>query len=96
MTENEEILGLFQAKLTQLLHRFRLLEMENADLRAKIAEKENNAAELQAELDRKSSDYDVLKTARVLSVSDTDIERTKERLTKMIRDVNKCIAVLKQ
>lgn len=96
MTENEQILSLFQARLTQLLLRFRQLEMENADLRAKIDAKDRIVEKLQDDFARKCSDYDILKTAKVLSVSDTDIERTKERLASMIRDVNKCIAVLKQ
>lgn len=96
MTENEQILGLLQAKVAQLLSRFHELEKENAELCASLEEKAKLAERLQAELDKKCSEYDELKAAKVLSVSDTDIEHTKDRLARIIRDVNKCIAVLKQ
>lgn len=96
MTENEQILGLLQAKVAQLLSRFHELEKENAELQACLEAKTQLAGRLQAELDKKCSEYDELKAAKVLSVSDIDIERTKDRLSRMIRDVNKCIAVLKQ
>lgn len=96
MTENEQILGLLQAKVAHLLSRFNELKKENAELRTGLEEKARLAERLQAELNAKCSEYDRLKTAKVLSVSDTDIEQTKDRLARMIRDVNKCIAVLKQ
>lgn len=96
MTENEQILGLLQAKVVQLLSRFQQLEKENGDLRLLLESKEKDIQRLQADFDKKCSEYETLKAAKVLSVSDTDIERTKEKLARMIRDVNKCIAVLKQ
>jgi len=96
MTENEQILGLLQVKVAQLLSRFNELRKENAELRVRLEEKARLAERLQAELNTKCSEYDSLKAAKVLSVSDTDIEQTKDRLARMIRDVNKCIAVLKQ
>ncbi len=96
MTENEQILGLLQAKVAQLLSRFHELEKENAELRAGLEAKAQLVGHLQAELDNKCSEYDELKAAKVLSVSDTDIEITKDKLARIIRDVNRCIAVLKQ
>lgn len=96
MIDNDHKLALFQAKIIQLLDRFQALEAENAGLRSKLDDCEARALQLKADYDQKCSDYEALKVSKVLSVSDDDIERTRARLTKMIRDVNKCIAVLKQ
>lgn len=96
MTEHEQIVDELKQRIMLLLARFQQLEKENGDLRAKLDAQNTEKIGLQAKLDQISSEYEMLKTSKVLSVSDTDIERTKERLAKMIRDVNRCIAVLKQ
>lgn len=96
MTEHEQIVDELKQKTTLLLARFQQLERENYDLRAKLEARGTEIVDLKSKLDQKNSEYEALKTAKVLSVSDSDIEHTKERLAKMIRDVNRCIAVLKQ
>ena len=35
-----------------------------------------------------------LKTAKMMEITDGDLESAKARLARMIRDVNKCIAIL--
>ena len=37
------------------------------------------------------SDYDSLKMAKMMTISDNDMEATQKRIAKLIRDVNKCI-----
>ena len=67
-----------------------------ADLRAAVGAKERQIEELEGKLRRKSDDYDTLKMMKMVEVSDDDIERTKNRLAALIRDVNKCIAILSE
>jgi len=43
-----------------------------------------------------NADYDRLKTAKMLEVTDTDVESAQKRLQKLIRDVNKCITLLSE
>ena len=40
------------------------------------------------------SDYDSLKMAKMMTISDNDMEATQKRIAKLIRDVNKCITLL--
>jgi hypothetical protein len=49
---------------------------------------------LQAKLNQADQDYNSLKMAKMMEITDGDLERSKARLTKLIRDVNKCIAIL--
>ena len=39
-------------------------------------------------------DYDSLKMAKMMTISDSDMETTQKRIAKLIRDVNKCITLL--
>ena len=46
------------------------------------------------QLKKAESDYQTLKTARMLQVSDRDMDHAKRSLASLIRDVNKCITML--
>ena len=39
--------------------------------------------------------YTNLKMARTISIHDNDIKDTKQRLSKLVREVDRCIALLK-
>lgn len=94
MTSSEQTLATFQTRARQMVLRYKQLKQENEELYGMVDSRDREIAALKGELEQKSKDYNALKTARMLSVSDGDIEKSKERLAKLIRDVNKCIAVL--
>lgn len=94
MDSSEQTLSTFQTRARQLVLRFKQIEKENEELYGMLDNSEKRIKELEAALEQKSKDYDSLKMARMIGISDGDIEKTKERLSKLIRNVNKCIAVL--
>lgn len=94
MTSSEQTLATFQTRARQMVLQFRQLKKENEELYGMVDSRDREIAALKEELEQKNRDYEALKTARMLSVSDGDITKSKERLSKLIRDVNKCIAVL--
>lgn len=94
MTQNEKVLAAFQTRVRQMILRFQELKKENADLYAMVDESEKRVKELEARLAQQEKDYQTLKMARMLEITNGDLEGAKERVAKMIRDVNKCIAVL--
>ena len=59
-----------------------------------VDQNERQIKQLQDQIREQGKDYEALKAARMLAVTDQDIEATKKRLSKLIRDVNKCIAIL--
>jgi predicted nuclease with TOPRIM domain len=77
-----------------MILRFQELKKENQELYATIQSDEKKMAELRQKLEQKQSDYDSLKMAKMIEITDGNLANAKDRLSKLIRDVNKCIAVL--
>ena len=94
MTANEKTLATFETRLRQLLLRFQELKKENGELYAIIEENEKTVNELHAKLEQQQNDYNSLKMAKMIEITDGDLNGAKDRLAKLIREVNKCIAIL--
>ena len=94
MNPNEQSLANFKTRVRQMILRFQELKKEGDELRAVIAKNEQDMKQLQAKLTQAENDYQSLKMAKMMEITDGDLENAKGRLAKMIRDVNKCIAIL--
>ena len=94
MTSNEQTIATFQTRVRDLLQRFKELKQENADLYAMVEKNEQEMKQLQAKLAQADEDYNALKMAKMMEITDGDLESAKARVAKLIRDVNKCIAIL--
>jgi predicted nucleic acid-binding Zn-ribbon protein len=94
MTANEKILATFETRLRQMILRFQELKEENQKLSDLVSKNEQDLSQLRAKLEQQQSDYQSLKMAKMIEISDADLGGAKERLSKLIRDVNKCIAIL--
>ena len=94
MTSNEQTIATFQTRVRDLLQRFQELKNENADLYAMVEKNEQDMKALQAKLAQADDDYNALKMAKMMEITDGDLESAKARVAKLIRDVNKCIAIL--
>jgi len=94
MNQSEKDLATFQTRVRQMILRFKELKQENVELYAMVDENERQIAQLKAKLEQQERDYQALKAARMLEISDGDLEGAKERLAGLIRSINKCIAVL--
>jgi cell shape-determining protein MreC len=69
---------------------------ENERLRQQLAEKEALLGETRQQLQESQAMYTDLKMARMISVADRDITETKQRLAKLVREVDRCIALLNE
>lgn len=94
MTANEKTLATFETRLRQMILRFQELKKENGELFAIIEDQEKTLKELQEKVSRQQYDYDSLKMAKMMEITDGTLDDAKNRLSKLIRDVNKCIAIL--
>jgi len=94
MTESQQTLATFQTRVRQMLLRFQELKNENEALAAVVAANEENVKKLQDKLAQRDRDYQSLKMSKMLEITDGDLQGAKDRLAKLIRDVNKCIAIL--
>ncbi len=96
MEANEKTLTLFTTRIRQLILQFKDMKKENADLYAMVDERDARISELEAKLAQAQNDYNSLKMARMIEISDGDIEGAQKRLAKLIKDVNKCITLLSE
>lgn len=96
MTSNEQTLLKFQTRVRQMILRFQELKKENEELYAMLDKSERDIESLRTQLAQSTNDYNSLKMAKMIEITDGDLENTKARLSKLIREVNKCITILKE
>ena len=94
MTANEKTLATFETRLRQMILRFQQLKKENEDLYGMVEKSEKELSQLREKLEQQQNDYQSLKMAKMIEITDGDLTGAKERISKLIRDVNKCIAIL--
>lgn len=96
MNANEKILNTFATRVHQLILQYSSVKKENSELYAMVDERDQEILKLQKQLAQAQSDYQSLKLARMIEVSDGDMEVAQKRVAKLIRDVNKCITLLSE
>ena len=96
MNANEKILNTFATRVRQLILQYSSVKKENSELYALVDERDQEILKLQKQLAQAQSDYQSLKLARMIEVSDGDMEVAQKRVAKLIRDVNKCITLLSE
>jgi chromosome segregation ATPase len=96
MTANEKTINTFTTRLRQLILQFKELKKENTELYAMVDARDQEIKKLQGRLDQAQSDYNSLKMAKMIEITDGDLEGAQKRLSKLIRDVNKCITLLSE
>ena len=94
MSANEKTINTFATRVRQMILKFEDIKHENAELYAMVDERDAKIKELQEKLTQAKHDYDSLKMAKMMTISDSDMETTQKRIAKLIRDVNKCITLL--
>ena len=94
MDPNEMTLTTFETRIRQMILRFQVLKKENNALHVQLQKDEQEIQNLKSKLAQADSNYNSLKMAKMLEITDGDLEGAKARVSKMIRDVNKCISLL--
>lgn len=96
MESAEKRLNTFSTRVRQMIIQYQAMKDENAGLYAMVDERDAKITLLEEQLKQAKQEYDNLKMARMIKISDTDMEGAKKRLSKLIRDVNKCITLLSE
>lgn len=96
MDAKEKTINLFTTRARQLILQYKELKKENAELYTMVDELEKKVKQLEVRLTQAQNEYESLKMAKMIDISDSDMEGAKKRLSKLIRDVNKCITLLSE
>jgi len=97
MTEEEKkLLKTFETQLRHLIYIHDELKRENAELKKLLDNEKLKNEKVQAQYDELEVSYTNLKTATAISLNGSDVKETKLRLSKLVREVDKCIALLNE
>lgn len=84
----------FESKLNRLMDAYTRLSAENAALREQLAQQSVELVKVREQYDELTASYTNLKLAKIISVSDSEKGDTQQRLSKLVREVDRCIALL--
>lgn len=92
--EEDALLRTLEARVTQVTLEYKALKDRYAALSRTMEEKDATITALHPQIDRLQTDYANLKTAKMIDISSEDMKNAKSRLSKLVREVDKCIALL--
>ena len=84
----------FEARVRQLMQAYEMLNRNVAALKVENAELKANLARHKAQVEMLEHNYAVLKTVRMLEISDQDVKATRQKFTQLIKDIDKRLALL--
>ena len=96
MNANEKALNTFATRVRQMILQYEEMKKENNDLYELVEQREKEIEKLEAQLKQARNDYNSLKMAKMIEISDSDMENAQKRISKLIRDVNKCITLISE
>ena len=97
MTEDQiKLVANFEARVRQLMFMCDELKQRNANLEHDLTQEQEKKQSLEEEIKRLNNKYDNLKLVRIISVKQDDFQGAKKRLSKLVREVDKCIALLNE
>jgi chromosome segregation ATPase len=94
--EDKKLVNSFEGKLRHFMFLYDELKQENADLKHLLTQKDEEIKHLELSQKDLEARYTDLKMARTLSLYDKDIKDTKQRLTSLVREIDRCIALLNE
>ena len=94
--EDKKQLNTIEGKLRLFMFLYDVLNKENASLRQLLSEKEAEIQRMESCIKEAEAQYTNLKMARIISINDNELRDTKQRLARLVREVDKCIALLNE
>jgi len=94
--EDKKLLSTFEARLRHLMYLHDELKRENTEIKQLLEAKQEEVAKLRSDYNELEVVYANLKIAKTISLTSNEVKDTKQRLSKLVREVDKCIALLNE
>lgn len=94
-SEEEKTIKTLETRTRQLILKFQQIKEENEELQSELVTKAKELQEVKQKNQQLEANYADLKMAKMLEIGDTDLGAAKQRINRLVRDVDKCIALLK-
>ncbi len=97
MTDEEKnLLSTFEARLRHLIYLHDELKRDYGELQSRVETLQDEQRKIQADYNELQRRFTDLKSAETISLNGGDVRETKLRLSKLVREVDKCIALLNE
>ena len=96
MQYSEQEIYEFSKQVRQLLLKYKEMRQELHDMKERVSAQERDVKSMETLANASMHDYDMLKTAKMLEVSNGDLAATRQRINKLVRDVDRCITLLSE
>ena len=94
-SDDEKLFDVFEAKLSSLVERHERLKAENLELHERLRAAAADLEKARQDYAALETSYRNLKACRVLEGLDVDdVSGTRDRIVRLVREVDKCIALL--
>ena len=97
MTEDQErLLAIFEVRVRDLIALCEERKMKIGELEVALKQAKTENQELNNQIEELKAKCDNMLTAQVVSVNEADMKSARMRLSKLVREVDKCIALLNE
>lgn len=86
----------FETRVRQLMLHCDALRKENEGLKKRLEDSESELNDAKATIRTTTTKYENLKLAKMLSNGENDVKSAQLRVSKLVRDIDKCIALINQ
>jgi len=90
----EELINAFETKLRKLISEYESLREQNEQLKTALERKHEDLMQAHQQILEVRNSYDRLRVAQNLGVTDEERVESKRRITKIVREIDKCLALL--
>lgn len=93
--ELKDLIKQLETRVRQLILQQGQLQEEQDKLRKQLGEKDDEILKLQAQNEELKQQYSRLKMAKYIDMADNDVKDMRGRIRTMVRDIDRCISMLK-
>ncbi len=90
----DELINAFEMKLRKLISEYESLREQNVQLKTALERKQEDLMQAHQQILEVRNSYDRLRVAQNLGVTDEERVESKRRITKIVREIDKCLALL--
>ena len=93
--ELKELIVRLETRTRQLILQQERLQDEQKELRLQLQQKDEEILNLQIQNEELKQQYSHLKMAKYIDMADNDVKDMRGRIRTMVRDIDRCISMLK-
>lgn len=94
--EGKKLLSNFETRVRHLIYLHEQQTRVIDELTLQLESEKNKNKKLQEDIDELQTNYLNLKTASAISLNGSELKKAKLRLSKLVREIDECIALLNE